>query len=460
MPCSFGSKRMPRQIHALGMISLFLVGPAVFGNEQSTRSGKHFRIVCHFDNDDVAADALKTAEMVWPVATKLFALPKQAADEPFEIHLFRALADYERADRELTGGKFKRNLAFSHWSTQSAYILLQPSGSDEILDTIGIPLPTRRLIAHEAAHLVRYATLPNHRSHPHWLADGAASWVEEEVLKRGGWVDGVAEDPNMSTMILKVAKLIEDRQLPAVSVILRDRMDDVEWGARYAARWLLLRFMKDTFDADLFRSIVGEARRLGGGTGYGERLASFVERAIGDDEMRVIDEKFAAYVRAFSPPWEEVYRSLDTAGKAWTQIAFPDTNAIAWRTKPVGKENYTLVGRVKLLPGAAHPQMNLLLGRSRDGFLSVAFNAGGGVTIFNHHSKENRWENLGFAASDVIRTDSWIRFRAEVGDDAVEISLDRKPVLTASLNGRSMAGPWGLGAQSGSAGQWRKVTLK
>ena len=105
---------------------------------------------------------------------------------------------------------------------------------------------------------------------------------------------------------------------------------------------------------------------------YIQRLHSFIEGAIGRDELKKIDGAFEKYVRALKPQWDEVYRSLETSGPTWTQIAFPDTNAIAWRTQAVKKE----------------------------------------------------------------------------------------PEITVSLNGRSMRGPWGLGVQNGSVGQWRKIKLK
>lgn len=441
-------------------VALFLLlGASAVRGQESTRTGKHFRVICHFENDSIAREALKTAEMAWPVATKLLALADGAPEKPAEIHLFRTLKDYEKADSELTGGAFRRNLAFSHWATRASYILLQPDCSDDTLKSVGLPALTRRLIAHEATHLVRCAIMPNYRSHPSWLADGAATWVEQQVMTDGRWSPGAEDDPHMSTMILQTVALLEKSDLPSVADILRDRIDDVHWQTRYAIRWLLFRFLISSVDPATFHSIMSEARRLGGGSQYSQRLNAFIEKALGPAEMKTIDGRFKAYLRGLTPHWEEVYRSLDTAGGRWTQIAFTDMNAIAWRTEPVEKEAYTLEGRLKIFPGR-NRQLNLLLGRNPKGFVSVAFTAGADVTIFHYHAKENRWERLGSAKSNVLKLDRWIRFRAEVGGDQLRVTLGTRRTLTVSLNGRSMRGPWGLGAQSGSAGMWRKVGLK
>jgi hypothetical protein len=441
------------------LIMLLLGAPAASAGPESTQTGKYFRVICHFKNDLVATEALKTAEMVWPVATELFAIADRLPENPREIHVFRTIEEYEKRDNELTGGQFRHHLAFSSWDTQASYIFLQPDCSDDTLERVRLPAPTRRLIAHEATHLVRYATLPNYRSHPFWLADGAATWVEEQVMTQGGWSPGAEDDPDMSTLIVRTVAAIEKDNVPSVTDILQDHIDGLDQQMRYGVSWLLLRFFRNSIDAETFHSIMHQARRLGGGSHYSERLNAFIEGALGEDEMKAIDGKFEAYLRGLSPRWEEVYRSLETAGDSWTQIAFRDTNAIAWRTDAVGRDTYTLEGGFKILPNW-NQQLNLLLGRNRDGFVSVAFVAGGRVTVFDYHAKENRWEGLGSAESDLLAHDRWIDFRVEVRGDHVQVALEKTPIITVPLNGRLMRGPWGLGAQNGSAGIWRNLRLK
>lgn len=450
---------MVRQSHAALIAFLLLSAPAPGGGQESTHVGEHFRVICHFENDRVATQALETAELVWPVATELLAVTDRAPGNPREIHLFRTDEQYEKVEAELAAGQFRENRVFSHWQTQASYILLQPDCSDEVLKRLGLPTLTRRLVAHEATHLVRYATMPNYRSHPEWLADGAASWVEQRVMAKGHWSPGAEDDPDMSTLIVRALALLEKGSMPSVALILQDRIDDVHWRTRYAIRWLLFRFLQKSLDRETFDAIMRKARQLGGGSAYASRLNAFVEGAISRKEMSAIDAKFNAYLRTLKPRWEEVYRSLETAGDDWTQIAFPDTNAITWRTAAAAKDEYTLKGQLRILP-ARKQQLNLLLGRNVEGFVSIALVAGSGVTAFEYHAKENRWERLGSADCDLLEPDRWIRFHAEIVGDHLRVILDSTPTLTVSLRGRSMRGPWGLGAQNASVGMWRNVTFE
>ena len=431
--------------------------PALGAAGHSTRSGKFFRVICHFESEDVVNEALRTAETVWPEATTLLGIDQGAPAEPREIHLYRTAADYRKVDMELTGGKFEHNLAFSHWETQASHIALQPECSEETLARITLPTPTRRLIAHEATHLVRYATLPNFRSHPHWFADGMATWVEEKVMIAGGWSAGAERDPHLSTMIVRATALLKKGEMPAATRILEDDLEDVPWRTRYALRWLMFRFLEESMDHKSFRAVMGKARQLGGGPTYGRRLKAFILDSLGPERTKSFDRRFANYLQDLEPRWEEIYPSLDTAGDEWTQVAFPIKNAIAWRTDPVGRSTYALQGKLKILPNSKQ-QMNVLLGRNVDGFVSVALSTAG-VTVFNYLQKEDRWHRLGYRDAKALRGERWALFRVKIEDDRLSVSLNSETVLSVSLNGRPMQGSWGLGAQAGSAGIWGDVRL-
>lgn len=441
-------------------IALVLLWPfATIADAGSTQTGKHFRVVCDFENERIAGQALETAEAAWQIATELFAVPDKVPDRPSEIHLFRTVAAYEKTEAELTGGKFRRNLAFSHWGNRASYIVLQPNCSDETLQQVGLPTMTRQLIAHEAAHLFRYCTMPNFQYHPDWLTDGVGTWIEEQVMTTGNWSPGVEGDPDTSTMMVWAIDLLERGELPSVDHILRDNLNEVSWRKRYAVRWLLFRYLRSTMDQRAFGAIMGKVRQLGGGPKYAQQLNAFIEATLGPDEMKTIDRKFADYLRQRKPQWEQVYRSLDTAGKEWFQIAFSDKNAIAWRTEPVGSDEYVLKGKFKILP-AEKRQLNLLLGRNVDGFVSIAFDPVFGVTVFEYHAKDERWERRGGTTQNAPKLKRWVRFRIEIAGDQLRITLGRKLVVSVSLRGRSMRGPWGLGAQVGSAGVWCNVKLE
>jgi hypothetical protein len=81
-----------------------------------------------------------------------------------------------------------------------------------------------------------------------------------------------------------------------------------------------------------------------------KQLFDFFVKTFDPSDFETLDGAFAAYVRSLSPKWNEVYRSLETAGDDWTQIAFPDVNAIAWRTRPITR------GGAEHLPRPARPE--------------------------------------------------------------------------------------------------------
>ncbi len=160
-----------------------------------------------------------------------------------------------------------------------------------------------------------------------------------------------------------------------------------------------------------------------------------------------------------TPEWDQGIRSLEPAGKDWIQIAFPDTNAIAWRTSSSKGSDYAISGEVEIWPGPRR-QMNVLLARAEDGYFSVALVADYGVTVFRYHSKEDRWEQLGDARASGLDTGKKTPFRVDVRGGRLEVTVGAKRALVVPLGSRATKGPWGLGAQAGSAGRWSAVRLR
>ncbi|MGH7152141.1 MAG: hypothetical protein ACREIU_15655 [Planctomycetota bacterium] len=438
---------------------LLLAAPAAAG---TTKSGKFFRIVCDFEGPRAAALALETAEATWPIAARLFGSPDARPEKPLDIHLFRTQAAYEKADADVGGGRFKENLCFAHAGSKAAYLLLQPQCSDDALAAIGLPLLTRRLLAHEAAHLVRYETIPSPDSHPGWLVHGAATWVEEEVLAALRLTPGLEQDPESSTDLRRAADLLARNQLPGARQVFRDQVEGLKFYERYAVTGLFFRFLKDGKHRAAFDSLLAEARRLAGGEGTSGRLLEFVEKTWGAEGLAALDGEFAAFLRSKSPDWDQGirgFRSLEPAGKDWIQIAFPETNAIAWRTSSSKGSEYTISGEVEIWPGATR-QMNVLLAQAGDGYVSVSMVADYGVTVFRYHSKEDRWEQLGDARASGLDTGKKTPFRVDVRGGRLEVFLGAKRALAVPLGSRETKGPWGLGAQAGSAGRWSAVRMR
>lgn len=414
------------------------------------------QVVCHPANPKIKKDSEATVEVAWKFAEKMLGEVPTSQDEPAALHLYELIDDYEKAEAKLTGGQFKKNLAFANVETKSGHVVIQPVCPRETLTKIGLPAMTRRLIAHETFHLVGYSLTPRYLELPRWIVDGAASYVDCKVLAENGWSAGSEKDPFTSRNAYSAAQLLNDGKLPKVRDIMHSELDALPPSTRYGLRWLLFRFLEEGprpgSGGKLIRKMMRKLKESSDSSSSkpADRFTKL------EDEFSGLDKDFAKFIRSLKPEWDEDFRSLDTSGKQWRQIAFPEKNAVAWRVAPVGQDQYEISGHVRILPGTTQ-QMNLYLGRSDEGFVSVAFVAGYGVTVFRFRTGKDEWENLATAKVNGIESGKDISFRVRVSVDEVKISIGKKSVLTAAVGDFSMRGPWGLGAQAGSAGTWTKI---
>ncbi len=436
------------------MLALVLaIGSSVASpvQDELVREGDHFRLVCHYTNEDAADQGLATVEAIWPLAAELYGFGSDEDRDLLSVHLYRDENAYAEAEQELTKGAFRRNLAFSHFGTMSAHVALQPRLSDKAMAEVGLTAQTLRLLVHEAAHLVRYAHHLNFRSHPGWLADGAASWIAERVSKDLDLFKKLEQDPFYSTSLLHVKKLLEHDNLPTVEAFLLDELGELTVNERYAVRWLYFRFLIEGKYRVKFRKVITKARQLGGGANFTERLFDESLRILGKKKLTSIDRDFKKYVKSFEPAWEEIFRTLQCQGERWVQAAF-GSNAIAWRRKPAGKK-YTVAGELTILPGAIE-QMNLFLGRSEQGFLSVAFKPGS-VTLFEYLSSTGDWQSRGFAeCEDVLRGEPFA-FSVAIKGSTARVAVNGADVISGEVKTIPLEGPWGLSAQANAAGIWK-----
>jgi hypothetical protein len=421
--------------------------------------GTRFRLHCHFANEDLAKDALRSVEALWRPAIELFGDPELGDAERLNVHLYPDAAAYRAADKRLTGGRFQRNLAFADWGSITAHVAMQPEQSEALRGRLGLSLQTRRLLVHEAAHLVRYRAMPNYRSHPDWFADGAASWLEWVVLRDLRLVhEARGEEPTFSTMMLRVKRLSDAGRLPKVAAILRDQLAGLQFYERYALRWALFEYLSTEYPRPL-RKVVAEIRRLGGGAKFVERVARVVDEQLGATTLKKLDASFGAFVAAFAPRWRQDIRLLARDGERWLQTAFPSSNAIAWRIDEKRARLRSLRGSFTILSGGGGKQLNLLLDKQEDGFVSLALVAGYGVTAFVYVKDKRRWERIGTAKAE-LALDKPYAFEVKIGGEGeLELSLGDKSILQLETK-RNFDGPWGVGAQAGAAGAWRGLVAQ
>lgn len=350
-------------------------------------------------------------------------------------------------EASLTKGAFKKNMSFSHHGTKSSHVAVQPEIADELMAIVGLPPQTRYVLAHEAAHLAVYEAMPNYPSHPQWFAEGIAVWVEAQVL------DNPKDQPHCTDYEARALRILEAGSLPGCEQLLADQYGKLDGIDRYSVQFLFFRYLVDHRSRE-FGRLLGRARKLGPGITYGKRLAKDFHKHLGKAE--VIDKGFANYVRGLEPAWRQVHRALANTKDGWLQIAFPKTNAIAHHVKPAGKSDYTIRGKLRFLP-AKGVQMNLLLDHTKTGMITVAFRADGWVTVFHFKRETKEWKRLGNKAIGALDQKRDHAFEVAVHDGKLEVSLKGKVVLTCGTDGRDMKGPWGLGAQAGSAGIWKDL---
>jgi len=428
----------------------------------SVVKGTHFSITAHFDDPKIAAEALAAAESVWAPTVEMFGAPAIGAEQPLVVHLYRTAADYERVEEELTGGAFKRNLAFTSHKTGEAHVALQPELSDEILAKTGLPHLTREQIAHEAVHVIVGRAWPNHETLPAWLKEGSATWISQEAMQKTQRVRDAMHDPYTAQDAVRVKRLAEEGDLPSLVLVLEEKVGDLDFLDRYAVWHHAFRWLRDGKRAEVLERILAEARRMGGGADHAAAVGRLALAALSEGtDVAALDGELAAYVRALEPRWDEVYRSLSTSGDTWLQAAFPKTNAICWQTADVGADRYEVSGEVEVFAGKKQ-QLNLLLARTPNGFVQVAMTAGSGVVVFeydNRRSGDEQWKRLGGNDVPALVAGKWIPFRARVAKSKLTIDIAGKQVCEVDVGDHPMRGAWGLGALAGSAGAWRKVKL-
>jgi len=420
------------------------------------KTGTYAVVTCHGGDEALAARALRVVDSVWPVAAAAFGVPDAKPEHLLDVHLYRTTEGYEAADQKLTQGKFRRNLAMSHFDTRSAHVAVQPPCRDETLRALGLPALTATMLAWETAHLARFELCPNFRSHPEWFGDGFAAWIATQVTAAGR----PEATPFWAEDMLLVQGLLADEKLPPVRSVFADTVADLDFHDRYATRVVFYSFLASEPNRDGLAKLVGAIRGTGSGAGYAEHVLTEATAAFGGT-----DGAFRDFVTGLHPQWEQISRSLSTAGTEWEQIAFPERNAIAWHLEPMKGGSFAVKGSLRILPGDSQ-QLNFLFARTGDGFYSLAFVADPGFVLFDYHARTNEWTQLGRGNAPALRLGISTDFAVEGHERKLAVKLAGlswnfdlpRPLPDAIV--------WGLGAQAGpqdaatgSAGLWQHVEV-
>src|SRR5262245_61415039 len=214
------------------MLISLLVTSCLASGDPLEKTGAHFRVISALPQPAVAEQALAAAEAAWPLALEALGLPDAKLETPLTIHLYADVPSYEQAEQGLTGGAFQKNLVFSHFETKSSHLVLQPPASPEALAELGLPTLSAYLIAHEAAHLVSYAFVPNSLDQPDWFAEGMAQHVAEEALLALHRARADGAEPLTCKSAVRGQALLAAKKLPDPAAILEAKLDGLEFYER------------------------------------------------------------------------------------------------------------------------------------------------------------------------------------------------------------------------------------
>ncbi|MBL4590554.1 MAG: hypothetical protein JKY96_01200 [Phycisphaerales bacterium] len=392
--------------------------------------------------------------------SELFGVDLGAIDDGAKIEIDLLVNDYYLADERLNDGKFRSNWAFANADAMEAHVALQPPVPHEMLAAVGIPLQTKIQIAHETVHLCIYQATRNHGSHPGWFSEGLAVYLASESLRDAGQMGTIEQTPWTSTEIVRVQRYLADHPVFSVEKLLDGELKLASNYTLYALRGSFVAWLDEI---GVLSHVFSEVRRFGGGGDFDQRVAVMTSEAIANAGIDNPDMAFRRLIERFTPQWDELYRSLQITGNEWAHSAFSSSNAVCWNSDELGKDNWTISGSMKIFDGEKK-QLNVLLGRSDEGYLSVAFGPTFGITVFHRKytegGKKSNWIRLVNKEVKSMKLDEWMDFKISKRRNRLMIRIAKQRPVQIDLDGIDVSGAWGLGAQQKSSGLWRDVKVE
>lgn len=427
----------------------------VTAQEESTATGKTFKIVCNFKNDEVAQAALDTAEAVWPFAQQIYGASLSRPKDPLVLKLYRKQEDTAAAVADLSGDKFQFDATFIDEATKTAHATLLPNCSGRALRQFGLLSSMRRAIARDAAALLATYAQPNRAKQPNWMSRGAAWWISNQTVVKMNQAPAFEKDPFIGGYIHVLALEMKKGELPSTGTALLEQFTANQSGLRDAEAMCLFQFLMSK-PAYKFDQVLAKARALPKDDELTKTAVGILTKIT---KIETLDADYRAWLKALAPPWREVTSSFTPVGPAFRQAAGAEANAIAWNTKSIQKPNFTISGELTILDGN-EKQLNIHFAGQDTGFMMLGLDAGNGLILNTYDGTTNNWTELATADSQLVRANEKFSFSITVGDGLVLVKIDNVDVMKAEIRQRNTTGLWGLGALAGSAGTWESLKLK
>ena len=433
--------------------------------------------------------AAAAAEGAWQETIALLGVPHPPLDAPFRIHLYASLEAWLQVEEELTGGRFAAHRSFAHGPTRSAHVALHPDIPPGLLARFGPTPRTLRLVAHEAFHLVSTLALPASPLLPEWLAEGAATWIEQRVAERMGWSRGLSDDPIPSTYLWSARRLLQEGRLPPVRTLLEaDHLSGPE--TDYALPMLLMTHLREERPGDLDAILEVASTLRPGDPDAMPLLAGAIETALGGPDFQGLDRSFRSFLAARRPLWVELSRTLETVGNSWVQVG-SDQGALAWRTAAAAGTDLVMDGVVEFPRGSPADWMRVVLGEVGGGRAELRVDPLGGVRLIRfppgggpgeegvpilpdtpgrgEGGREPGGLPPGASPMEPGRTDAQrqgvrrgaevLPFRIAVAEGGVEVESRGVSLFRVGAGSLAPDGSWGLGTGPGAAVVWHNLRV-
>jgi hypothetical protein len=425
------------------LLSLLLV--CAGGDPETAR----FRVLNCFPEEARALEALETAEATVPVALARLGVASWSPSGPRTLQLFADFARFRSATAELNPDSPEAH-GYTSRDSRTAFVTVQPAA--ETLRALGLSGQTRRLIAHEVTHLLCFDLLPDMTSLPGWMVEGLADSVAHEVLGALGRTRALEEEPSTAAQVLLVQELVRANQAPRFGTLLLDKLGGFEYRQRYALRWLAYEFLRARHPEECARFFA--AAYAAGATGRArERVRPLLEGLWNPAELALLDAEFLEWVGALVPRWRQASGVCEFETRGLVVLAPPGADALSVHQLGFESLPFHLQGELRFLPGSGQ-QLHVVLAHRADSFALVSFTAGWGVTLWHHEVQGARWQRRAAAEVPRLTGEGSHRFRIEASAGALTIAVDGEEVLRVPLDGATLLGKFGLGAQAGSSGVW------
>lgn len=423
-----------------------------------------------FGDIEVVTDEFRQAQQdevkqivdaVEQVASEMFGMDMSQVEDGSKIEMHLNQRDYENAVKVLNNNHPSGNdWAFVSTGDRQAHVALQPPVEREVLETTGLPLQTKVQLARVASYLCIRRAFENEASHPRWFEAGLSTQLGDQALRHMGAMGPRDDEPWTGRQFFFVRELFEEHPKYTINELFDDELKELTSTEIYYMRGTLMEWIKEV---GAFDQLISQAQETEGGNNYKAQLKEKTLKALQDHGVTDPDREFKAWVGSVKPMWNQLTRSLQTTGDVWFHCAFDNTNAVCWRQEELGDRNWEISGSLRIFDGD-NSQINILLGQSDAGYLSVAMGPTFGITVFHRKfiedGKRSRWIRLDNKDVSKFEKDEWADFKITKRNNRLMIKINRERPVMIDVSEIDISGNWGLGCQNNSAGLWKNVKLE